>query len=124
MTRWVDELSHVLWADRTYKKTSNSKTPLSLTYGAKAMIPAEIGVPSVRTILAVDNKKELRLNLGLLEERRELAFVRESKYKRQLKKYYDLWVKICKFNVGDYVFRNNESSNALRKTSPNLGRTL
>ncbi|XP_076905742.1 uncharacterized protein LOC143561585 [Bidens hawaiensis] len=81
-TGWVEELPHVLWAHRTSKKTSNSETPFSLTYGTEAVIPAEIGVPSVRMLLIADNEKELQLNLDLLEERRELAAIRESKYKR------------------------------------------
>ncbi|XP_076919391.1 uncharacterized protein LOC143580175 [Bidens hawaiensis] len=108
---WVAELPHVLWAHQTNKKTSNSETLFSLTYGMEAMIPAEIGVPSARMLLVADNEKELRLNLDLLEERRELAAIRESKYKSQLQKYYDARVKICEFHKEDYVFRNNEASN-------------
>ncbi|XP_076959339.1 uncharacterized protein LOC143635371 [Bidens hawaiensis] len=76
------------------------------------MILAEIGIPSARMLLIEDNKKELRLNLDLLEERKELAFIRESKYKSQLQRYYGARVKICEYNKGDYVFRNNEASNA------------
>ncbi|XP_076887042.1 uncharacterized protein LOC143537071 [Bidens hawaiensis] len=116
----VDELPHVLWAHRTSKKTSNSETPFSLTYGTEAMIPAEIGLPSARILMMEDNKKELRINLDPLEERRELAAIRENKYKSQLQKYYDARVKICEFHKGDYVFRNNEASNTEvpRKLAP------
>ncbi|XP_076945637.1 uncharacterized protein LOC143616796 [Bidens hawaiensis] len=78
-TGWVDELPHVLWAHHTSKKTSNSETPFSLTYGMEAMIPAEIGLPSARILLMEDNERELRMNLDLLEERRELEAIRESK---------------------------------------------
>ncbi|XP_076888178.1 uncharacterized protein LOC143538513 [Bidens hawaiensis] len=109
---WVDELPHVMWAHRNNKKTSNSETPFSLTYGMEAMIPAKIGVPSVSMLLIEDNEKELRLNLDLLEERRELEAIRESKYKSQLQKYYDARVKICDYDKGDYIFWNNEASNA------------
>ncbi|XP_076934123.1 uncharacterized protein LOC143600269 [Bidens hawaiensis] len=78
----------------------------------EAMISAEIRLPSARTLMIEDNEKELKMNLDLLEERRELAAIRESKYKSQLQKYYDTRVKICEFHKGDYVFRNNEASNA------------
>ncbi|XP_076943450.1 uncharacterized protein LOC143613697 [Bidens hawaiensis] len=74
-TGWVDELPHVLWAFRTQKKTSNSEIPFSLTYGTEALIPAEIGVPSARTLSAENNEEELWMNLNLLEERRELALI-------------------------------------------------
>ncbi|GJU37844.1 reverse transcriptase domain-containing protein [Tanacetum coccineum] len=44
---WVDELPNVLWAHRTSIKQSNGETPFSLTYGSEAVIPAEIGMPSL-----------------------------------------------------------------------------
>ncbi|XP_076898908.1 uncharacterized protein LOC143552623 [Bidens hawaiensis] len=86
--------------------------PFSLTYGTEAMIPAEIGLPSSRILMMENNEKELRMNLDLLEERHELAAIRENKYKSQLEKYYDTRMKICEFHKRDYVFRNNEASNA------------
>ncbi|XP_076904693.1 uncharacterized protein LOC143560236 [Bidens hawaiensis] len=99
-------------ANGTNKKTSNFETPFSLAYGMVALIPVEIGIPSTRMLLIEDNERAIHLNLDLLEERRELAAIHESKYKRQLQKYYDAWVKICEYNKGDYVFRNVEASNA------------
>nr|GEW82555.1 reverse transcriptase domain-containing protein [Tanacetum cinerariifolium] len=50
---WVEELPHILWAYRTMIKSSHCDTPFSLTYGTKAVIPAEIGMPTYRTT-AVD----------------------------------------------------------------------
>nr|GEW85570.1 reverse transcriptase domain-containing protein [Tanacetum cinerariifolium] len=43
---WMEEISHVLWAHRTMIKSSNRETPFSLTYGTKAAIPVEIGMPT------------------------------------------------------------------------------
>ncbi|XP_076912781.1 uncharacterized protein LOC143571172 [Bidens hawaiensis] len=74
------------------------------------MISVEIGIPSARVLLIDDNDHELRMNLDLLEERRELASIREHNYKRQLQKYYNSRVQRCEFDAGDYVFRNNEVS--------------
>ncbi|GJU63989.1 reverse transcriptase domain-containing protein [Tanacetum coccineum] len=75
---WVDELPNMLWAHRTMPKTSNRETPFSLAYGTKAVIPAEIGMPTRRTTQRTneENDVELRLNLNLLEERREIAIIR------------------------------------------------
>ncbi|XP_076883453.1 uncharacterized protein LOC143532225 [Bidens hawaiensis] len=109
---WVDQVPHVLWAIRTQRSTSNAETPFSLTYGTKAMIPAEVGVPSPRITLPKDNEAERRLDLMLLEKRRELAAIREQNYKSQLQKYYNAKVKVCEFNAGDYVLLNNEASRA------------
>ncbi|GKB94502.1 reverse transcriptase domain-containing protein [Tanacetum coccineum] len=65
---WVDELPNVLWARRTSIKQSNGETPFSLTYSSEAVIPAEIGIPTYRTLMIREgyNKEEIRLNLDLL----------------------------------------------------------
>ncbi|GJZ62854.1 reverse transcriptase domain-containing protein, partial [Tanacetum coccineum] len=47
---WIEELPHVLWAHRTKIKSSNGDTPFSLTYETEAVIPAEIGMPTLRTV--------------------------------------------------------------------------
>ncbi|GKA55705.1 reverse transcriptase domain-containing protein [Tanacetum coccineum] len=70
---WIEELPHVLWAHRTMIKSSHGDTPFSLTYGTEAVIPAEIGMPTyhIAVVDVVHNNEELRLNLDLLEERRD-----------------------------------------------------
>ena len=75
---WVDELPNVLWEFRTTLKTSNGETPFSLTYGSEAVIPAEIGIPTFRTMMAnvENNDEEISLNLDLVQERREMAAIR------------------------------------------------
>ncbi|GJS70354.1 reverse transcriptase domain-containing protein [Tanacetum coccineum] len=88
---WVDELPNVLWAHRTSIKQSNGETPFSLTYGSEAVIPAEIGMPSYRTLMIMEefNKEEQRLNLDLLQERREAAAIREARYKNEASRVED-----------------------------------
>ncbi|XP_076926155.1 uncharacterized protein LOC143589213 [Bidens hawaiensis] len=97
---------------RTLKNTRNADTQFSLIYGTEAMIPAEVGLPSPRVLLQANNESERRLDLMLVEERRELAAMREQNYKRQLQKYYNARLKIFEFNTGDYVLRKNEASRA------------
>ncbi|GJY83030.1 reverse transcriptase domain-containing protein [Tanacetum coccineum] len=62
-----------------------------LAYGTEAVIPAEKGIPTSRTIQGSDkeNKEALRLNLNLLEERREIEAIREARRKQQVEKYYN-----------------------------------
>ncbi|GJX51513.1 reverse transcriptase domain-containing protein [Tanacetum coccineum] len=63
---WVDELPNVLWAHRTSIKQSNGETPFSLTYGSEAVIPAEIGMPSYRTLMIREEfNEESHLNLDV-----------------------------------------------------------
>nr|GEY42691.1 reverse transcriptase domain-containing protein [Tanacetum cinerariifolium] len=72
-------------------KSSHGDTPFSLTYGTKAVIPAEIRMPTYRTaaVDVVHNNEELRLNLDLLEERHKRAAICEAKAKLQMTKYYN-----------------------------------
>ncbi|GJX27943.1 reverse transcriptase domain-containing protein [Tanacetum coccineum] len=88
---WNEEVPNVWWAHRTMKKTSNGETPFSLTYGTEAVIPAEI---------------------DLLDEQKEIAAIREARYKQQVKKYYNKKVQHVQFKVGEFVLRRNEVSRA------------
>nr|GEY32185.1 hypothetical protein [Tanacetum cinerariifolium] len=66
---WIEELPRVLWAHRTMIKSSNEDTPFSLTYVTKAVILAEIGMPTLRTVEVdlVGNNEALEINLDLLK---------------------------------------------------------
>jgi hypothetical protein len=90
------------------------ETPFSLTYGTKAVIPTEIGVPTERTLnaSATNNDEELRRNLDFLEERREKAADNIMKYKTKMAEYYNRRVWPYAFKVDDYVLRDNGASKA------------
>ena len=45
---WPEKLPNVLWAYRTTTRTPTGETPFSLTYGAEAVIPVEVGLTSFR----------------------------------------------------------------------------
>nr|GEZ52174.1 reverse transcriptase domain-containing protein [Tanacetum cinerariifolium] len=82
----VEEISHVLWAHRTMIKSSNKETPFSLTYGAEAVIPAEIGMPTLRTaeVDIVKNNEASGISLDLLEEKIKQAAVQEARSKAKM----------------------------------------
>ncbi|GJU98093.1 reverse transcriptase domain-containing protein [Tanacetum coccineum] len=111
---WIEELPHVLWAHRTMIKSSNGETPFSLTYGTEAVIPAEIGIPTLRTaeIDQAKNNEALGINLDLIEEKREQAAIQEAKSKKKMEKYYNSRVRGTSFKPGDMVYRSNEASHA------------
>ncbi|GKD17654.1 reverse transcriptase domain-containing protein [Tanacetum coccineum] len=115
----VEELPHVLWAHRTMIKLSHGDTPFSLTYGTEAVIPTEIRMPTYRTtaVDTVHNDEELRLNLDLLDERREHAAICEAK----MTKYYNARVRGVTFRPRDFVYRNNDASHVVAggKLGPN-----
>nr|GEX57872.1 reverse transcriptase domain-containing protein [Tanacetum cinerariifolium] len=88
---WVDELPNILWAHWTTLKTSNDETLISLTYRSEAVIPAEIGMPTYQVIRfnEAQNEEEMRLNLDLIQERRETEAIREANYKKKVEQYYN-----------------------------------
>nr|GEV98345.1 hypothetical protein [Tanacetum cinerariifolium] len=78
------------------------------------VISVEIGMPTyrTRTVDVVNNNEELRLNLDLLEERRELAAINEARSKSKMAKYYNSRVRDVAFQPGDFVYRSNDASHA------------
>ncbi|GJZ11023.1 reverse transcriptase domain-containing protein [Tanacetum coccineum] len=114
---WIEELPHVLWAHRTMIKSSNRETPFSLTYGMEAVIPAKIGMPTLRTVEMdpTKNNEALGINLDLIEERREQAAIQEAKSKKKMEKYYNSKVCSTSFKSGDMVYRSNKASHARDK---------
>ncbi|GJY64396.1 reverse transcriptase domain-containing protein [Tanacetum coccineum] len=101
-------------AHRTMSKSSDGETPFSLTYGTEAVIPAEIGMPTLQTaeIDQTKNNEALGINLDLIEERREQAAIQEAKSKKKMEKYYNSRVRGTSFKPGDMVYRSNEASHA------------
>ncbi|GKB85384.1 reverse transcriptase domain-containing protein [Tanacetum coccineum] len=106
---WLEEISHVLWAHRTMIKSSNGETSFSLTYGTEAVIPVEIGMPTLRTaeVDMIKNDEALEINLGLLEEKREQAAIQEVKSKAKMEKYYNARVCNTSFKPGDLMMTSN-----------------
>ncbi|GKC45515.1 reverse transcriptase domain-containing protein [Tanacetum coccineum] len=119
---WIEELPPVLWAHRTMIKSSNEDTPFSLTYKTEAVIPTEIGMPTLRTaeVDLVQNNEALKINLDILKEKRDEAAIREAKSKAKMKEYYNAKVRNTCFKPGDLVYRNNDASRSedTRKLGP------
>nr|XP_027071801.1 uncharacterized protein LOC113696611 [Coffea arabica] len=109
---WVEELPSVLWSYRTTPRSSTQETPFSWTYGAEAVIPAEILTPSPRITAYVSevNGEERQLDLDLIDEKRDIASARVASYKNTLTHYYHARVKHRRFRSGDMVLRKNSVS--------------
>ena len=92
---------------RTTPHRSTGETPFSLTYGAEAVIPLEIGFPTTRTssFNPKYNDEQLIKNLDLIEERREDAMVQLAYYQQKLKQGYEANVKLRPLASGDLVLR-------------------
>ena len=100
-----EELPNVLWAYRTTARTPTGKAPFRLTYGTEAVIPVEVGVTSIRrgTFNEGINDDELRLNLDCLDEVRDNASSKMTKYQKKMAEYYNKRVKLRRLDIGDLV---------------------
>ena len=104
---WAEELPNVLWAYRTTARTPTGETPFRLTYRTEAMIPVEVGVTSTRrTVFSEEgNDENLRLNLDCLDEVRDKASSRMTKYQQKMAEYYNKRVKLRQLDIGDLILR-------------------
>uniref|UniRef100_A0A2N9H312 Uncharacterized protein n=1 Tax=Fagus sylvatica TaxID=28930 RepID=A0A2N9H312_FAGSY len=105
--RWVEELPTILWTFRTTPRSSTGETPYSLTYGVEAVIPLEVGLPTLRSEQydQEDNELMLAKDMDLAQERRDLAMIRLASYQGDLKKRYGRNINARSLAIGDMVLR-------------------
>ncbi|KAK3017188.1 hypothetical protein RJ639_007839 [Escallonia herrerae] len=120
---WVEELPKIIWAYHTTTRTATGETPFSLAFGTEALIPLEIGLPSVRLITYnPDTNDRLRGNLDLLDKKRDQSAMRLATYQHRVAKFFDKRVQSRVFRVGDLVLRRMDVSvprDTIGKLSPN-----
>ena len=121
---WLEELLNILWAYRTIARTPTGETPFKLTYGIETVIPVEVGVTSIRreTFNEECNDDELRLNLDCLDEVRDKASSKMTKYQLKMAEYYNKRVKLRRLDIGDLVLRKITTA-AKDPTQEKLGPT-
>ena len=105
--KWVKYLLEVLWAYRTTRKSATQETPFALAFGTEAVDPVEVRLKSPRIELEniEHNEGALRLNLDLLEEKREQVLKSMEDYHRKTTSYYDQRVKPRSYKPGDLVLK-------------------
>ena len=121
---WVEYLPEVLWAYRTTQKSATRETPFALAFGTEAVAPVEVGIKSPRIELASveHNDDALRLNLELLDEKREQVLRRTEDYQTKTARYYNQKVKPKSYMPGDLVLKKlllERKNPAHGKLSPN-----
>ena len=97
----------MLRAYRTTRKSATQETPFALAFGIEAVASVEIGLKSPRIELASveHNEEALRLNLDLLDEKRDQVQKLTEDYQRKMIRYYDQRVKPRSYNPGDLVLK-------------------
>ena len=104
--KWVEELPGVLWAYRTTARKPTDISPFALTYGMEAVIPTEIGLPTIQTATPKSENLELiAKELDVSDELREAAAIRITSYQHRLANSYNRQVKPRVFRPGDLDLR-------------------
>ncbi|RVW74679.1 hypothetical protein CK203_052042 [Vitis vinifera] len=105
--KWVDELPGVLWAYQTTPGRPTGNTPFALAYGMDAIIPTEIGLPTIRTEAGRqdDANAELGRNLDWADEVRETASIRMADYQQRAAAHYNHKARPRSFKSGTLVLR-------------------
>ena len=113
----------MLWA---YKMTSwkpTGESPFALTYRIEAIIPIEIGMPTIRTGIPEETSTEAIIkDLDMADELLEVAAICIASYQQRLESWHNRRVKPRTFKVGDLVLRRvfeNTSNLADGKFQPN-----
>ena len=92
-----------------YAKKSYQESHFSFVYGVVAVIPVEVGMPSVRTEIAWENEDSYsepqRGDLDHIEEMRDRALLRLACYQQAAARYDNKKVKHRHFHEGDLVLR-------------------
>ncbi|XP_070016048.1 uncharacterized protein [Nicotiana sylvestris] len=104
---WPELLPEVLWAYRTKLKTSTVETPYSLVCGTDAVIPIEVGEPSLRySNESGPSNDESRLqDLEEVEEQKDMAHIRIVAQKQQVERYYNKRANVRPLKVRDYILK-------------------
>ena len=77
-----------------------------LTYRMEAIIPTEIGVPTLRTEVPEEaNTKAIVKDLDMTDELREAMAIRIASYQQRMTNLYNVHVKWHVFRAGDLILR-------------------
>ena len=65
----MDELPGVFWAYKTTSRKPTRVSPFAINYGMEAIIPTEIGMPTLRTeILGKTNTEAITKDLDMVDK--------------------------------------------------------
>jgi len=110
--RWPEELVEVLWSYRCTPQSVTNESLFSLVYDTYAVIPVEIGEPSLCRELydSAQNHQNMATHLDLLPELRQKAQIRNLATKRRAARKYNSNLCPRLFAKGDLVWRMASSA--------------
>ncbi|PKA52628.1 hypothetical protein AXF42_Ash001609 [Apostasia shenzhenica] len=114
-TRWPEELSGALWAYNTAPSEVTQELPFSLSFRIDAVIPVDLEhfSPKIEVVANFDpedlqtwmneNDDSRRVDMDLLEQKRQLASLKRLEHKRWVERYFNRKVNPRSFTQGDFL---------------------
>ncbi|XP_057755334.1 uncharacterized protein LOC130974472 [Arachis stenosperma] len=109
---WAELIPKILWSYNTTVQNTTGETPFRLVYGSEALIPVEIGIPTIRAELYDEqhNTRARKAELDLAEEDRKIAAIKQRAQKQLAEKKHNKKVVPRTFSEGDLVLRRTEEA--------------
>ncbi|XP_015966622.1 uncharacterized protein LOC107490362 [Arachis duranensis] len=109
---WADLIPEILWSYNTSIQSATGETPFKLVYGAEALIPVEVSVPTLRTEFydQSNNLQARTAELDIVEEERDISAIKQRARKQYLERRHNRKVVHRSFNNGDLVLRRTEEA--------------
>ena len=103
-------MPYALWGYRTSIRPSKGAIPYSLVYEMEVVLPIEMGVCSLRTVLESEIPEANWLQskydqLCMLDEKRLKALYHIQGYQRRLRKDFDKKVRTRDLKLGDLMLK-------------------
>ncbi|XP_010666380.1 uncharacterized protein LOC104883537 [Beta vulgaris subsp. vulgaris] len=110
--KWAEMVPAVLWANRTTEKEATGESPFRLTFGAEAVLPVEVRLPTyqIKHQILEKNDQALRENFDFLPELRLRAELRAAMYKDRISKAYNKRVMERPLAEGELVLRRTAAT--------------
>ncbi|XP_049358917.1 uncharacterized protein LOC125823617 [Solanum verrucosum] len=107
---WHENLPYALLGYRTTIRTSTGVTPYLLVYGTKAVIPAEVEIPSLRIIqkAGLSDAEWVRdryEQLTLIDEKRMSVVCNGQLYQQRMTRAFNKKVRVRTFKVSQLVLK-------------------
>ena len=114
--------SHGVLEPKDDPSRATSYMSFFMVYGSEAILPTDLDYGALR-VRAYDEqgaKASLKDAMDQLDEARDVALLRSTKYQQTLRQYHSRRVRGRAFNVGDLVLYLVQSSKDRHKVSPLL----
>ncbi|PKA48384.1 hypothetical protein AXF42_Ash021551 [Apostasia shenzhenica] len=120
---WPEELPGALWAYNTAPSVVTQESPFSFSFGIDAVIQTATNFePEALQTWMNKNDDSRRVDLDLLEQKRELAALKRLEHKRRVERYYNRKINLRTFVGGDLVLKRqllSGSNLGVPKLEPN-----